>query len=426
MTKDHLNLSTDNAQDSLFSIDDCNEAYQYLQNSANFVSFHTGLTTLMQRCGYTGSSEDVEEKTAYLQQKLAAIHVKITEITVRDWFSGKHRPSLDSRSRKLVYEICFALGASFELVQEFFRQVYFSRSFNCHTIKEAVYYYCLHQNHSYNHALELYETIKTMPETAKFEASAPVYTDQIRNALDNCRSDEEFLAYFSRNKSIFDRWNQRALFYIEEFVRQIRGTKEDIGRIEAFGKVGTIPDAKTLATPPASGLTIQEFFMHARHDSDYPWQYSGRNVTSIDFILEFITTFTIGVTKDATLPDIVKLNFPSKKTFSKILNRSQSETSTSYDSIRKCLILLKFYHFWVTLELMVDSGNAAEDPQSDYADYFDDFCEEMAQLLEECGYEELYERNPYDWIFLWASTTEQPLESFRGVIQEIKVKKPKD
>lgn len=418
MTKDHLNLSTDNAQDSLFSIDDCNEAYQYLQNSANFVSFHTGLTTLMQRCGYTGSSEDVEEKTAYLQQKLAAIHVKITEITVRDWFSGKHRPSLDSRSRKLVYEICFALGASFELVQEFFRQVYFSRSFNCHTIKEAVYYYCLHQNHSYNHALELYEIIKAMPETAKFEASAPVYTDQIRNALDNCHSDEEFLAYFSRNKSIFDRWNQRALFYIEEFIRQIRGTKEDIGRIEAFGKVGTIPDAKTLATPPASGLITQEFFMQARHFGR-KWTYAKQNVTSIDFMLEFIIDPIEPVNKKAKLPDIVKLNFPSKKTFSKILNRSQSEMSTSYDSIRKCLILLKFYHFWVTLELMMDSGNAAENSQSDYADYFDDFCEEMAQLLEECGYEELYERNPYDWIFLWASTTEQPLESFRGVMRAI-------
>lgn len=418
MTKDHLNLSTDNAQDSLFSIDDCNEAYQYLQNSANFVSFHTGLTTLMQRCGYTGSSEDVEGKTAYLQQKLAAIHVKITEITVRDWFSGKRRPSLDSRSRKLVYEICFALGASFELVQEFFRQVYFSRSFNCHTIKEAVYYYCLHQNHSYNHALELYETIKAMPETAKFEASAPVYTDQIRNALDNCHSDEEFLAYFSRNKSIFDRWNQKALFYIEEFIRQIRGTKEDIGRIEAFGKVGTIPDAKTLATPPASGLITQEFFMQARHFGR-KWTYAKQNVTSIDFMLEFIIDPIEPVNKKAKLPDIVKLNFPSKKTFSKILNRSQSEMSTSYDSIRKCLILLKFYHFWVTLELMMDSGNAAEDSQTEYADYFDDFCEEMAQLLEECGYEELYERNPYDWIFLWASTTEQPLESFRGVMKTI-------
>lgn len=418
MTKDHLNLSTGNAQDSLFSIDDCNEAYQYLQNPANFVSFHTGLTTLMQRCGYTGSSEDVEEKTAYLLLKLAVIHVKITEITVRDWFSGKRRPSLDSRSRKLVYEICFALGASFELVQEFFRQVYFSRSFNCHTIKEAVYYYCLHQNHSYDHALELYETIKAMPETAKFEASDPVYTDQIRNALDNCRSDEEFLAYFSRNKSIFDCWNQRALSYIEEFVRQIRGTKEDIGRIPAFVDFGTIPDAKTLAAPSASGLTIQEFFMQARHFGR-KWTYAKQNVTSIDFMLEFIIDPIEPVNKKAKLPDIVKLNFPSKKTFSKILNRSQSEMSTSYDSIRKCLILLKFYHFWVTLELMMDSGNAAEDSQTEYADYFDDFCEEMAQLLEECGYEELYERNPYDWIFLWASTTKQPLESFRGVMRAI-------
>ena len=425
MTKDHLNLSTDNAMDGLFSIDDCNEAYQYLQNSSNFVSFQEGLTALMQQCGYTGSLKDPEEKTAYLLQKLATIHVKITEITVRDWFSGKRRPALDSRSREIIYEICFALGASFELVQEFFRQVYFSRSFNCHTIKEAVYYYCLHQNHSYDHALELYETIKAMPETAKSEASDPIYTDQIRNALDNCRSDEEFLAYFSRNKSLFDRWNQRALFYIEEFVRQIRGTKEDIGRIETFKKVGTIPDAKTLTTPPASGLITQEFFMQARL-LGLKWKYRKQNIASIDFMLEFIIDPIEPVDKKAKLPDIVKLNFPSKKTFSKILNRSQSETSTSYDSIRKCLILLKFYHFWVTLELMMDSGNAAEDPQSDYADYFDDFCEEMAQLLEECGYEELYERNPYDWIFLWASTAEHPLESFRGVMQAIKVKKTKD
>ncbi len=158
--------------------------------------------------------------------------------------------------------------------------------------------------------------------------------------------------------------------------------------------------------------------MQARH-LGLKWKYRKQNITSIDFMLEFIIDPIEPVNKKAKLPDIVKLNFPSKKTFSKILNRSQSEISTSYDSIRKCLILLKFYHFWVTLELMMDSGNAAENPQSDYADYFDDFCEEMAQLLEECGYEELYERNPYDWIFLWASTTEHPLESFRGVMRAI-------
>lgn len=101
------------------------------------------------------------------------------------------------------------------------------------------------------------------------------------------------------------------------------------------------------------------------------------------------------------------------------MNRSQSETSTSYDSIRKCLIFLKFYHFWTTLELMTGSGSANENPHTEDADYFEDFCDEMAQLLEECGYEELYERNPYDWLFLWASASENPLESFRSVIGEI-------
>lgn len=419
MTHKQLNLSTDRTQDSLFSIYGSKEACQYLQDPSNFVSFCEGLTNLMQLCGYTGSSKDAGEKTAYLLQKLSDIHVKITEITVRDWFLSKRRPALDSRSREIIYEICFALGASFDLVQDFFPQVYFSRSFNCHTIKEATYYYCLHQNASYEHALMLYETINAMPETAKPANSDPVYTDQITSDLDNCHSDEEFLSYFSRNKSVFDRWNQRALFYIEEFVRQIRGTKKDAEYIKAFTTVGTIPDAKSLSTPPASGLIIQEFFMHARQNSGITWMYAGKNITSIDFMLEFITDTPVPLNKHAMLPEMLKLNFPSKKNFSKILNRSQSETSTSYDSIRKCLIFLKFYHFWTTLELMTGSGSANENLHTEDADYFEDFCDEMAQLLEECGYEELYERNPYDWLFLWASASENPLESFRSVIGEI-------
>ena len=137
-------------------------------------------------------------------------------------------------------------------------------------------------------------------------------------------------------------------------------------------------------------------------------------------MLEFIITFTTGVTKDATLPDIVKLNFPSKKD---LLQNLKPQSVRDEHLLR--------FHPQVpdpvkVLPLLGHTGTDdgfrqcfAENPQSDYADYFDDFCEEMAQSLEECGYEELYERNPYDWIFLWASTTEQPLESFRGVMKAI-------
>lgn len=58
--------------------------------------------------------------------------------------------------------------------------------------------------------------------------------------------------------------------------------------------------------------------MQARH-LGLKWKYRKQNITSIDFMLEFIIDPIEPVNKKAKLPDIVKLNFPSKKTFSKIL-----------------------------------------------------------------------------------------------------------
>lgn len=58
--------------------------------------------------------------------------------------------------------------------------------------------------------------------------------------------------------------------------------------------------------------------MQARHFGR-KWTYAKQNVTSIDFMLEFIIDPIEPVHKKTKLPDIVKLNFPSKKTFSKNL-----------------------------------------------------------------------------------------------------------
>ena len=140
-----------------------------------------------------------------------------------------------------------------------------ARSFSCHTIK-AVYYYCLHQNHSYDHALELYETIKAMPETAKSKIPIRLYRSD-QNALDNCRSDGNFLAlHFSEINPSLTAGTREHSFYIENLSFQIRGTNKDIGRSNLQRKISTIPDAKTLATPPASGLiTPGIFFIRARH-----------------------------------------------------------------------------------------------------------------------------------------------------------------
>ena len=70
-------------------------------------------------------------------------------------------------------------------------------------------------------------------------------------------------------------------------------------------------------------------------------------------------------------------------------------------------MLLKFYHFWVTLLLNPDIIDDCA---------FDIYCEETNALLDSCGYEELFPGNPYDWLFLWAATTEKPLTSLRDAI----------
>ena len=82
---------------------------------------------------------------------------------------------------------------------------------------------------------------------------------------------------------------------------------------------------------------------------------------------------------------------------SDILSEDKLSTSKSYDSIRKLIILLDFYRFWV---------NAKLNSETEYYKTLDEdklteiYIEEANNCLYDCGYEDLYAGNPYDWIFL--------------------------
>ena len=47
---------------------------------------------------------------------------------------------------------------------------------------------------------------------------------------------------------------------------------------------------------------------------------------------------------------------------------------------------------------------------------FDIYVEETNHILVSSGYEELFCENPYDWLFLWASTHDDPLGTLREAI----------
>lgn len=398
-------IFTKYSDDSIWSVDsddpDLTRALNYLNNPENFRSFSSGLTSLISKYGYDGAPEDTDARTGFLLEKLASIGVSLTKATVFSWFTDKHRPALSANSRTLLFQVCFSLSASLEDVRWFFSHVYFDKALNCHTIPEAVYYYCFTRRLPYRHALDLISRIDAMP-CPDGSGHAVVFTKDIIRQLDSCTTEEELLTFFQKNKHVFSQWNRTALKYIEFYVSLIQGKESDKAMIRA-AKAGRtfLPDELR-----PCGLVIQEYLLSA---SNGCFGYiSGKSIRSIDFMLEQMITINSGLPKQTQIPAVVRQNFPSKKTFSDILNKS--ELSTSYDSIRKCLILLKFYHFWVNLLLNPDL--AADNP-------FDIYRDETNALLAECGYDDLFAGNPYDWLFLWASTSGNPLNTLRQAIHSI-------
>lgn len=396
------------SNDSIWSIDsdapDLSHAVEYLNNPDNFRSFSSGLTDLICQYGYDGDPGDAEAKTCFLLARLASIEVSVTKSTLSSWFTDKRRPALAANSRTLLFQICFALSATLHDITWFFSHVYFDRVLNCHTIPEAVYYYCFSRKLPYRHALDLISLIEAMPAPGD-PGNAIVFTRDIIDQLNRCTTDEELLSFFRNNKHYFSQWNRTAMKYIEFYVSFIRGKESDRAVIRASKAGRSFPPDEIRQC----GLVTQEYLLSA--DEGRFGYISGKSINSIDFMLEQMITIHSGLPKQTQIPAIVRQNFPSKKTFSDILNKS--ELSTSYDSIRKCLILLKFYHFWVTLLLNPDPSVDAP---------FDVYRDETNAILTECGYDELFAGNPYDWLFLWASTSEKPLDTLRmaiGSMEEI-------
>ena len=46
------------------------------------------------------------------------------------------------------------------------------------------------------------------------------------------------------------------------------------------------------------------------------------------------------------------------------------------------------------------------------------YCQSINRLLLDASYPELYEGNPYDWIFLYASQDAYPQDAFRSFMRE--------
>ena len=70
-------------------------------------------------------------------------------------------PLLYGTAGEIMVEKSGSLNLGVEGTRDFFRRVYFERAFDCHSITEAVYYYCMRNGLSYLEALAI---ISKMPK----------------------------------------------------------------------------------------------------------------------------------------------------------------------------------------------------------------------------------------------------------------------
>lgn len=114
-----------------------------------FRPFSAAMDEFLAERGYTGDITDVDGKVSFIRAAFSKANMD-TPREVREWFAGQ------PVKRDTVFQICFAFGLDGTETDEFFRRIYTKeRSFNCHLMQEAIYYFCLNNGLTWADALDI-------------------------------------------------------------------------------------------------------------------------------------------------------------------------------------------------------------------------------------------------------------------------------
>ncbi len=440
MDNNYTKINADKISGFIINDEDGSDlAISFLKNKDSFRPFKDGLKELFRMKNIDIDLSDNEVMADFLYSKLKDIKANIEKETVISWFSGTHRPKVEAGSRLKMYEICFALNLNETETTWFFQHIYYDRAFNCHTIDEAVFYFAFSNGLTYQKSLNIIKKINEAdaPAATNYEGN---YTLFVKNQINSMKTAGELTTFLISNKENFKSWNKSAGNMLKSLAAEItipESAKKKTDELKRnISRFLSAPSDKTSCKKnnfsgkihpedyTDCGLIVREIIydsMHNSYDTISQCEYikdvmNNRNFMKNASILRYLITTSVGAGKDTSIPYIVRNNFPSKKTMSDILSEDKLSTSKSYDSIRKLIILLDFYRFWV---------NAKLNSETEYYKTLDEdklteiYIEEANNCLYDCGYEDLYAGNPYDWIFLCSAHANDPLDFFRSCFSEL-------
>ncbi len=372
------------------SWEDENFMEELLQVVQLFRPFSEALDEFLKEHGYSGDINDIEAKVTYFRTVFTKANMDVPR-EVREWFAGQ------PVKRDTVFQICFAFGLDGGETDEFFRRIYTrERSFNCHQVQEAIYYFCLNNGLTWADALDIQSQVPLAgQDTGSREV---VYTGSIIAELNELETKEELVDWLNKN--------------IDKFVRSNVTAYDTIRRLWELsaGPNGLLIQEHEQALPSILDdmATGGQNKPRMRAEGTRPWD-------AYLAILQLDKKSVKALGTDRSIkPILEKLHvdaqdsFPDRQGIDKILRGEH----VSYERVRKWLVLLSFYTYWA--KKAVTKGNYGADPGDDGR-----CITSMNQFLIDSGYPELYIGNPYDWIFFYAMKSDEPLFTFRYIWNEL-------
>ena len=372
------------------SCEDDNFIEELLEIVKLFRPFSVGMDEFLTEHGYTDDIADIDAKVAYIRATFVKANMDVPR-EVREWFASGQPIKRDT-----VFQICFAFGLDRGETDEFFRRIYTrERSFNCHLIQEAIYYFCLNHGLTWADALDIQSQVHLTAENSG--NSDVVYTGSIIAELNDLESKDELIVWLNRN--------------LEKFIGNNVTAYETIRRLWnlAAGPDGLlIREHQKLPSILDDFATGRKIKFRIDDKGAKPWDaYLAIFQLDRKDVRELGTDRSIKPILE-NLHDNAQDSFPDRQGISMILRGEH----VSYERVRKWLVLLTFYTFWA--RRAVDKGGYDADPGD-----AERCIASMNQYLIESGYPELYVGNPYDWIFFYAIKSEEPLYVFRLIWNEL-------
>lgn len=420
-----------NTHAETLSLEDDDYEESLLEIASLFRGLDKALTVFVEEHGYIGRLEDVPAKAKFLQEKFKLANIAPPR-DFKEWFVPNKK-----LARETSFKICFAFGLNIEETNDFFRRIQFERGFDCHSINEAVYYFCMKNGLSYTEAQEIIECIPVSKKAKTIPNREVLYTETIIEYINSIDDKEKLIEYIKENISDFQYNNATAIKSIQELWNEI--SKADGLAVQE----GLIIDRtqnrfedkrkKSVNDTRSTEVIAAEIRQQEQEVKPDDFVIAGTNASTWIIFSQIIGLDNYqeneyATKHDRSLKSVLSENklmplkadycFPNRQNIDKLI---RGDLVGDDEIIRKMLIFLVFYNYWA--KLIISKNEALY--QAEPLDAERCLCIINARLME-AGYPELYAGNPYDWMFMWALKDENPLEDFRYYMREVFDIKKKD